>query len=135
VDSNRVDLDPTLRDRFGLPVARITYTAHQNDVRLATWFANRAEEIFDAAGATTIHNAGPVVRKLHNHQMGTARMGDDPASSVVDRWCRAHEVSNLYVADSSVFVTSAGLNPSLTIVANALRMADHIAETRGDPSA
>jgi choline dehydrogenase-like flavoprotein len=67
--------------------------------------------------------------------MGTARMGDDPSTSVVDRWCRAHDVPNLYIADSSVFVTSAGLNPSLTITALALRVADRIAATRGDPAA
>jgi choline dehydrogenase-like flavoprotein len=132
---NRVDLDPDLRDRFGLPVARITYTAHDNDVRLARWLADRSAELFDAAGATTIHNAGPTVRKLHNHQMGTARMGVDPSRSVVDRWCRAHDVPNLYVTDSSVFVTSAGVNPSLTIQANALRVADRIAATAGDPRA
>ncbi len=135
VETNRVDLDPDVRDRFGLPVARITYAAHDNDLRLATWIADRSAELFTVAGATKVDNAGPVDRKIHNHQMGTARMGDDPARSVVDRWCRTHEVPNLYVADSSVFVTSAGLNPSLTITAMALRIADRIAATRGDPKA
>jgi choline dehydrogenase-like flavoprotein len=135
VESNRVDLDPDVRDRFGLPVARITYTAHENDLRLAQWFADRSVEVLEAAGATATWNRGPVVRKLHNHQMGAARMGDDPTRSVVDRWCRTHDVPNLYVVDSSVFVTSAGLNPSLTITANALRIADRIAATRGDPKA
>jgi choline dehydrogenase-like flavoprotein len=135
VESNRVDLDPDVRDRFGLPVARTTYTPHDNDFRLAKWIADRSAELFDAAGATKVHNAEPVNRKLHNHQMGTARMGDDPSRSVVDRWCRAHDVPNLYIADSSVFVTSAGVNPSLTITALALRVADRIAATRGDPKA
>jgi choline dehydrogenase-like flavoprotein len=135
VESNRVDLDPEVRDRFGLPVARVTYSPHANDDRLAAWIADRSAEVFEAAGATKVYNPGPINRKLHNHQMGTARMGDDPARSVVDRWCRAHDVPNLYIADSSVFVTSAGLNPSLTITAIALRVADRIAATRGDPAA
>jgi choline dehydrogenase-like flavoprotein len=129
VESNRVDLDPVVRDRFGLPVARITHTAHPNDVRLSTFLADRSADVFRAAGATEVIVPAPGVRKLHNHQMGTCRMGEDAARSVVDRWCRAHEVPNLYVVDSSVFVTSAGLNPALTIQANAYRVADHIARS------
>lgn len=135
VDANRVDLDPVLHDRFGLPVARVTYTAHANDIRLSAYLAERSVEVLEAAGATTTWNPGPTIRKLHNHQMGATRMGDDPSRSVVDRWGQAHEVPNLYIADSSVFVTGAGLNPSLTITALALRLADRIATTRGDPAA
>jgi choline dehydrogenase-like flavoprotein len=135
VESNAVDLDPEVRDRHGLPVARATYKPHPNDDRLAAWIADRSAEVFEAAGATKVYNPGPINRKLHNHQMGTARMGNDPSTSVVDRWCRAHEVPNLYIADSSTFVTSAGLNPSLTITAMALRIADRIAATRGDRAA
>ena len=60
------------------------------------------------------------------HQAGTARMGADPRTSVVDPWCRSHEVDNLYVVDTSVFVTSAAVNPTLTVVANAMRVGDHI---------
>jgi choline dehydrogenase-like flavoprotein len=62
------------------------------------------------------------------HQAGTARMGADPASSVVDPWCRAHELDNLYIVDTSVFVTSAAVNPTLTVIANAMRVGDHIKE-------
>lgn len=131
VRDNRVDLDPTVRDRWGLPVARITHTSHANDVRLSAYLAERSGEVFEAAGATTVRVPNPVVRRLHNHQMGTARMGDDPQRSVVDRWCHAHDVPNLVVADASVFPTSAGLNPALTVTANALRVADHIVATRG----
>jgi choline dehydrogenase-like flavoprotein len=54
-------------------------------------------------------------------------MGDDPTSSVVDKWCKAHDLDNLYVVDASVFVSSAAVNPTLTIVANALRVGDHLA--------
>lgn len=130
VAANRVDLDPTVRDRFGLPVARITHTAHPNDVRLSAFLADRSAEVFRAAGATRVDVPPPGVRKLHNHQMGTCRMGDDPERSVVDRWGRLHGVPNAYVTDASVFVTSGGLNPALTVEANAFRVADHLAHTR-----
>jgi choline dehydrogenase-like flavoprotein len=69
------------------------------------------------------------------HQAGTARMGADPAASVVDPWCKAHELDNLYIVDTSVFVTSAAVNPTLTLVANAMRVGDHVASRlagRGD---
>lgn len=131
VESNRVDLDPFVRDRFGLPVARITHSNHENDVRLAVFLGERSREIFESAGATKVHVSAPRLRKLHNHQMGTCRMGDDPSRSVVDRFCRSHDVPNLFIIDASVFVTSGGLNPALTIEANAFRVSDHIvAEAR-----
>ncbi len=64
------------------------------------------------------------------HLLGTARMGDDPATSVVDRWGRAHDVDNLYVVDGSVFVTAGGVNPTNTIQSLALRFADRLVERR-----
>jgi choline dehydrogenase-like flavoprotein len=131
VASNQVDLDPEVRDRFGLPVARITHTSHDNDVRLARFLSARTREIFEAAGASRVITPESRVRKLHNHQMGTCRMGNDPQSSVVDKWCRAHDVPNLFIIDASVFVTSGGLNPALTIQANAFRVCDTlVAEAR-----
>jgi choline dehydrogenase-like flavoprotein len=65
------------------------------------------------------------------HQAGTVRFGKDPASSVLDPWCKAHELDNLYVTDSGLFVTSAAVNPTLTIVANAMRVGDHLKERLG----
>ena len=62
------------------------------------------------------------------HQSGTARFGTDPASSVLDLDCKAHELDNLYVVDSSFFVSIGAVNPTLTIVANALRVGDHLLE-------
>ena|ERR687896_2385735 len=67
------------------------------------------------------------------HQHGTARMGEDPDRSVLNRWCRSHEVPNLYVFDGSPFPTSTGANPTLTIMANAWRCAERILTTRGSP--
>lgn len=131
VESNMVDLDPAVKDRLGLPVARITHTNHENDVRLAVFLGERSREIFEAAGATKVFVSAPRLRKLHNHQMGTCRMGNDPSRSVVDRWCRSHDIPNLFIIDASVFVTGAGLNPALTIEANAFRVCDYIvAEAR-----
>jgi choline dehydrogenase-like flavoprotein len=126
VASNQVDLDPEVRDRFSLPVARITHTSHENDVRLASFLQARSREIFEAAGASRVISPETRVRKLHNHQMGTCRMGNNAQSSVVDKWCRAHDVPNLFIIDASVFVTSGGLNPALTIQANAFRVCDHM---------
>lgn len=75
--------------------------------------------------------AGRTARVTGNcwHQHGTTRLGDDPSVSVLDQWCRSHEVDNLFVVDGSPFPT--GANPTLTIMANAWRVAEHIADTRG----
>ena len=64
--------------------------------------------------------------------LGTTRMGDDPGRSVVDRWCRTHDVANLYVIDGGVFVTGGSANPTATIMANALRVTDNMIETRAN---
>ena len=65
------------------------------------------------------------------HQNGTIRFGADPATSALDIHCRMHDLDNLYVADASFFVSSSAVNPTLTIIANALRVADHLAERLG----
>ena len=65
------------------------------------------------------------IKDQTGHIMGAVRMGSDPEHSVVDGWCRSHEVPNLYVSDGSCFPTSGGYNPTLTILANAYRVADH----------
>ncbi|HQR03467.1 MAG: GMC family oxidoreductase [Proteobacteria bacterium] len=129
VAENRVDLDPVHVDDLGIPVHRITHRYHENDQRLRDWYKQRMVEVAEAAGAqkiwTSDWNSGT------GHIMGTCRMGDDPATSVVDRWCRSHEVSNLWITDGSVFPTSGGYNPTLTIVANAYRVASRfIAEAK-----
>ena len=106
---------------------------------LITW-STRDADILEAAGATKIYRVYPEkVTGNCSHQHGTARMGDDPAVSVLNRWCQAHEVDNLFVVDGAPFPTGTGANPTLTIMANAWRVADHIADTRGadratDPS-
>jgi len=131
---NRVDLDDTVTDAWGLPVARITLTPHPNDLAMGRFLIDRSAEILQAAGATSVQKVY-IDRITGNcsHQHGTTRMGDDPATSVLDRWCRSHEVDNLFVVDGGPFPTGTGANPTLTIMANAWRVADHIADGR-DPA-
>jgi len=134
MEQSRVDLDPEVKDRFGLPVPRFTKRQHPNDLAMNRWYEQRLVEIVTAAGASRvatgsslpgigIGESSPQKGNAHNH--GTCRMGDDPAKSVVDRWCRSHEVPNLWVVDGSVMPTNGGYNPTLTILANAYRVADH----------
>jgi choline dehydrogenase-like flavoprotein len=130
MESNRVDLDPEVRDDYGLPVPRMTHRQHPNDLAMSRWYANRMLELGDASGAleswiTLSFTEEDQARKGSSHLHGTCRMGDDPARSVVDRWCRSHDVPNLWLADGSVFPTSGGYNPTLTILANAYRVADY----------
>lgn len=126
---NRVTLDPATTDDVGMPAPRIEYAVGDNSRRLLDFHRDRAEESLLEAGAHRIESA-PLLRESGWHIMGTARMGDDPSTSVVDRWGRAHDVPNLFVVDGSVFVTSGGVNPTSTIMALALRTADHMVATR-----
>lgn len=120
---NRVTLDPVLTDSHGIPAPRIHYTLSENSQRMLDHAVARSTEVLRAAGATAVHVDSPW-RAAGWHNMGTARMGDDPATSVVNRWGRAHSVRNLFIIDGSIFVTSAGVNPTSTIQALALYIAD-----------
>ena len=139
MEANRIDLDPEVADKHGLPVLRITHRQHPNDLAMHRWYTERLLEVADAAGAvekwvpdydlTNLSEKHAMKGSGHFH--GTCRMGDDPKTSVVDRWCRTHDVKNLWVVDGSFFPTSGGYNPTLTILANAYRVADHfIAEAK-----
>ena len=125
---NRVLLSTDVCDAFGLPAAKIVYKVPENTRRLVDWHLGRASESLTEAGAshTEIESRYPP----NGHFLGTARMGDDPRSSVVDRWGICHDVPNLGIVDGSVFVTSGGVNPTSTICALALRSIDHLIEKR-----
>jgi choline dehydrogenase-like flavoprotein len=129
---NRVELDDEVVDAWGLPVARITLEPHANDLAQGRYLIDRNAEILEAAGAKRVQKVY-IDRITGNcsHQHGTVRMGDDPAASVLNRWCRAHEVENLYAVDGGPFPTGTGANPTLTIMANAWRVAERIMEARG----
>ncbi|WP_372619349.1 GMC family oxidoreductase [Falsiroseomonas sp.] len=129
-EANRVELAPDRADAQGLPGVRMIYRVGENSRAILDHGLARAAELMAAIGAEQTQ-ATPLVADAGFHLMGTARMGDDPAASVVDRWGRAHAVPNLYLADGSTFVTAAAVNPAHTIQALALRSADHILARRG----
>ncbi len=128
---NRIVLDPHLADSDGIPAPKVIYRNSENTRKLISFHVARAKEALEASGAYAL-SATELMTDCGWHLMGTARMGDDPARSVVDRWCRAHEVPNLYILDGSVFVTSSGFNPTATISAVALRATHNIIENRNN---
>lgn len=127
----RIELDPAVRDRFGIPVARISGQKHPHTLEIGNAMACRAEEWLKASGAerTWLRPAAQGISG-GQHQAGTCRMGRDPKTSVVDADCRVHDVDNVYVVDGSVHVTNGGFNPVLTIMAIAFRAGAHIAAKR-----
>lgn len=125
-DSNCISLDPDLKDSDGLPAPAIHYRTAENTHRIFEFGVARALEAHQAAGAV---KAWVSHRNLSSgHNLGTVRMGSDPATSVVDSYGRAHDVPNLYVIDGSVFPTSTGTNPTATICAIARRTAQHLVD-------
>jgi len=130
---NAVDLDPTVRDVFGRPAARVTYASHAFELEARKFYAPTMRKVLENSGAhltfTTPCDLDLGGAPTSRHVMGTLRMGSDPASSVVDAHGKFHEVANLYACDGSVFPTSAGWNPTLTIMAVASRIAHGIAGT------
>jgi choline dehydrogenase-like flavoprotein len=124
-EHNRVTLDPILKDGHGIPAPRIEYTIGENTNRMLDFAIDRGKEILGAAGARHVNVIRPVVYGGW-HLLGTARMGDDPERSVVNAWGRSHDVKNLFIVDGSIFVTSGGVNPTSTIQALALYIADSI---------
>ena len=127
---NRVVIDPTLTDSDGIPSPKIVYKSSENTRKLMDFNLARAVEAHEASGASEIH-VTPLMRDCGWHIMGTARMGVDPTTSVIDKWNRSHDVPNLYVFDASSFVTCGSANPTATITALSLRAVEHlIAERR-----
>ena len=126
-DANSITLDPKLKDSLGRPALRVTYEDHPDDLKLAAFLQDRAMELIGAAGATKSWREPIEVQNIGTHLLGTARMGDDPKTAVVDRFHRAHEVKNLFIVDGSSFVTSGRGQPTMTIQALAFRAAEHIA--------
>ncbi len=123
----RVELDPKVRDYWGLPVARLSGQKHPHTVEIVRFLADRAELWLKEAGALKTWKSIPG-RSLSGgqHQAGTCRMGSDPKTSVVNRHCQLHDIDNLFVVDGSVNVTNGGFNPVLTIMAVAYWASDYI---------
>ena len=124
-EHNMVTLDLEMADSDGIPAPKINYTVSENTAKMLEHGVARATEIMEAAGATKVFSS-TLRRNAGWHLLGTARMGEDPETSVVDRWGRTHDVSNLFIIDGSIFTTSACVNPTPTIQALALRTADYL---------
>jgi choline dehydrogenase-like flavoprotein len=128
--SNRVELDPVVKDPSGIPAPRVVYGYSENSLKMVEHGAARAREALDAAGAVEILDSGVIQPAFH--LLGTARMGSNPQNSVINEWHQAHDVRNLFLVDGSSFTTSAAVNPTSTIGALALRAADGIWRRRQD---
>jgi choline dehydrogenase-like flavoprotein len=138
--TNRVDLDPTVKDVWGAPAGRVTYDLHRHELVASKYYAPKLEAIMREAGAewTVVAHSPPHPDQpggagalgeasASRHVMGTCRMGTDPANSVVGPTQRLWDVENVVCADSSVFPTSTGYGPTLTIVALAIRACRELA--------
>ena len=128
MDRNNVSLDPNHKDAWGRPAIRVTYRDHDDDIAIADYMLGYAEQMMEAAGAVEQWSDPPGLQNSGAHLLGTCRMGDDPATSVVDRYHRSHDVSNLFICDGSSMVTSGRGQPTMTIMALAFRAAEHIAK-------
>jgi gluconate 2-dehydrogenase alpha chain len=126
---NRLDLDPDVTDGLGRPVTRITFDIGENERRLIAFLQERAERIARRMGATRTWRRPPLTGPISTHDVGGTRMGSDPAASVVDSFGRVHDTPGLVVLGGSTFVSLPAVNPALTIVALALRAAEHLSST------
>ncbi|MDH4046400.1 MAG: GMC family oxidoreductase, partial [Gemmatimonadota bacterium] len=120
---NAVTLDASVRDQHGLPVAHVHHVDHPNDtaMRKRAWQVSRS--LYEAAGARAVHTRGPFQA---THNMGTCRQSANRRDGVCNKYGQTHDIENLFITDGSQFASSSTENPTLTIVALAIRQADHI---------
>ena len=123
-ETNRITLHPTETDGFGMPIPNVHYDDHANDEAMRNHAFRQGGAIYDAVGATRIVETPPYPS---THNLGSARMSEKPRDGAVDRWGRSHDIDNLFVSDGSQFTTGGAENPTLTIVALAIRQAERIA--------
>lgn len=127
---NRIEVDERLHDDAGIPGVRFHYGWHENERAMFQDFQEVAHDLLHKAGAEMLpdKDAKPFPHGSSIHYVGTARMGKDPRSSVVNEWNRSHDVPNLWINDAAVFVTAGNQNPTITILALAMRSTEHMAE-------
>ena len=127
LSTNNVTLDPDVKDTFGRPALRTTFMNHPDDFKTMKFFLDRCMELMESAGAIKVDGSYPEQGQTGGvHLLGTCRMGNDPATSVVNRVNRAHDVPNLIMVDGGSLVTSGRGQPTMTIMALAFRAADHL---------
>ena len=130
-ETNYVELDPILKDSNGIPAPKINYKVSKESRKLLEHGLKNAEIILKEAGANKIIKL-PFSKHQGWHLMGTARMGEDPKTSVVNKNCQSHDLDNLFIVDASVFITGGAVNPTPTIQAIALKTSDYIIKSRKD---
>jgi len=123
----RVSVDPAVKDAWGIQVCRLSGSRHPYDLQGGDFLSKKAEVIIKAMGATRVWRNGPSLGLSGGqHQAGTCRMGNDPKTSVTNRYGQVHQIDNLFIADASLHVNNGGFNPALTIMALAYWVSNHI---------
>lgn len=123
----RVDVDPEVKDHWGIPVARISGSRHPHDIEIGRFTSSKAEQWLKEAGAIqTWTNVPGLGVSGGQHQAGTCRMGNDPKTSVTNKHGQLHDIPNIFIADGSLHVTNGGFNPVLTIMALGYWVGDYI---------
>ncbi len=130
-DGNFLDLDPEVKDSIGLPVTRVTFDIGDNERKCWAYLQGKAEGIMQEMGGTNIWKPTAGAGRISTHAEGGTRMGTDPKRSVVDQWCRSHEVPNLFIFGGSVHVTMSAFNPTLNMQALAWRGSEEIIKQLG----
>lgn len=124
-DECYVSLDETEKDKWGSPVAKVRAGFHPHDVKVAQYLVDKGQEVMKAMGAHEVWG-NVFTSPTSNLVAGGCRFGNDPKRSVLDKNCKVHGVSNLYVTDGSFMPNGGSVTPTLTIYANAFRVADKI---------
>jgi choline dehydrogenase-like flavoprotein len=127
---NRVELDPEVKDKWGIPVLKIHFTHHENDYKLIADFQQKAEELFRKAGGERLGGPTRSIRNLGSsiHEVGTARMSASAKEGVLNSWCQTHDIPNLYVFGGNAFPSTGDKHPTLTFMALTARGCDHLLE-------
>ncbi len=126
-NDNYIEIDPNLKDTWGIPALRVTMTHGPNEKALMEDAAAAAAEVLEECGARNIRvNTGVAEPGMAIHELGTARMGNDPKTSVTDQWCQLHDVPNIFMMDGACFTSSGCQNPTFTMMAMAIRACDHL---------
>ncbi len=127
-ETNRITLNHDVKDQYGLPAPNVHFDDHPNDIAMRNHAYKQGQAVYEAVGATRTFPTPPYPS---THNLGTNRMAENARDGVVNRWGQTHDIANLFISDGSVFTTGASENPTLTIVALAIRQADHLASELG----
>jgi choline dehydrogenase-like flavoprotein len=124
-ETNRVTLNPAVKDKWGNPVPNVHFDDHENDIRMRDHAFGQGEAVYKAAGAVKTFRTPPYPS---THNLGTCRMSARARDGVCNKWGQTHDIKNLFISDGSQFTTGGGENPTLTIVTLAIRQAEYIAK-------